>query len=782
MSKEIINNNDEKTLEWLNPLLWAKQDVNKKLTEVLNKAENNEENNDIEDTNNGTDTEEINEDEDLDDEDGEAMFLEIKKMIDNLGFLERVKELVNWFENLLKNGFENEKDKKYIRIIFLQNSKWYWTRFYNIINFCKSKELEKFFTLDQLFKLAALNPDKVFLNNFLEILDLFPISHEEDIDYILENPVILTDNITKKAVKLHNIIEQENNNSKNRNQRNFDFDLTDFKYLKDVELTDEFLDKTLYLMRKKVYFSIKDFPTIQNLEIDNNLNKKLETLTKEGVITHLRAIQQIQNIEIDKELIWKIRELRKCWVTIYSKDLEKIKNLRITKEDTEKLTFAKNNTVEGSPYGDSALFFSIKEAEYIINSTKEEVIKAIENSKKMGFKDNHYVIVKPFINLSDEVIGYCAENKINNIWDIEIIKSLYSMSDRENIREYIKRKKEFLKKNKLLSDEKYIEYFWWKWKFWKHEINQWNIWLCYLYSGFEIIKKMNWFDAYIQSNFLEKEDGWLIRIPFNTWSRIKVNKEEIDKEFTVKIDDFRIRKMNINSNSEFLWFKILEIAFIKNLITKMKNSNITGTWEQENPIDTTITWEKLAYTEWWDTIRTLKQLYSKENVSQWIIAPHYARLKKMKWIWAPDCILDNIKKMVKDTDKRTKKLFELYKTWLITIELSINNQRWNDDSIVIKNAKIVDKSWNEITDNETLNEKDIKISPKWKRSIELMKGHAYSVEKCYINEKWEETLRIVNPWHTGIKFDISLKEAQKIFTREFWAIKIDNLFKEETIN
>ena len=61
--------------------------------------------------------------------------------------------------------------------------------------------------------------------------------------------------------------------------------------------------------------------------------------------------------------------------------------------------------------------------------------------------------------------------------------------------------------------------------------------------------------------------------------------------------------------------------------------------------------------------------------------------------------------------------------------------------------------------------------------VVFFRNHAYSIEKCYKDKNtWEKRVWVVNPRHTGIKFDINLESAKKIFDWDVSYIDIDQFF------
>ena len=251
--------------------------------------------------------------------------------------------------------------------------------------------------------------------------------------------------------------------------------------------------------------------------------------------------------------------------------------------------------------------------------------------------------------------------------------------------------------------------------------------------------------------------------------------------------------MNINSKSEYLWFKILEIAYIKSKIISKSESWIKK-WkgDENNPLDITIDWEMLESVEWGDTIETLQDFLSENSIVQWCINWYnidYWRFEKLNNYKAPEMIIENTKTLVKSKDDRINRVFDLYWTWFIAIELSITPDfdslwswvkkvEWVDDAVFFVNdVKVIDKFWQELNKENLKNIHDILRDKKWNRIVKFITRHAYSVWKCYVDKNWEKRVRVVNPWHTGIKFDLSLEQCKKLFNWEFWVINIDNLFR-----
>ena len=502
-------------------------------------------------------------------------------------------------------------------------------------------------------------------------------------------------------------------------------------------------------------------------------------------------------------------------------DLSQLENaLKITREEIHKIIKIKETCGISSIY--------LENFTELIGLTEEDIQNIKNISKQLWIENptaNNIIMLK---DLSTDVLEYCYKNKIKNTSQINLIKEIYSIRDKEKIKEYILRKKEYLQKNRTLSEDKYVEYFWKKWKHWKHDIQQWKFWLCYIYSVLETLKRMNWFDELIQTNLIENNKWRLVRLPFQTWTWIQVESNEIDKEYFAakEIPDIGTspeaellkqlfgttyyRRIKINSNTESLWIKILEIAYIKNILAKWRiNKNEQGltideqkftqediviwTWSIESPLDLKeINGDLLESIEWWDMIQSLKEIIWEKNLITWTYnvkddIEKKMRLETLKKQKAPKTIIDNTLQYIWRNKKFKDISFDSFKSWFVTIHMSIDEtainkyKKWEKTKykkfISTSDVEILEKNWNKIPKEQLQEKSDITINQKWNIFAKFFPHHAYSIEKCYTKESWEKRIWIVNPWHTEIKFDVPFERCADNFEREIWIIKIDNLFK-----
>ena len=196
-----------------------------------------------------------------------------------------------------------------------------------------------------------------------------------------------------------------------------------------------------------------------------------------------------------------------------------------------------------------------------------------------------------------------------------------------------------------------------------------------------------------------------------------------------------------------------------------------------NTWDIELTWERLKNVESWLPIDALGNIIWKNN----ILNPNER------------IISDN---QIKDI------VFDNYGKWMI-VSLNVSSELCNEkveergkkrqvvlskDAIIINNDKseiksaLEKKNWGWILNKNRSKTvlKDVVIDENWTQNVIFYTNHAYSLERCYIDKStWEKRVWVVNPWHTGIKFDISLEDCKKIFNWEVSYIDIDKLFKQD---
>ena len=540
--------------------------------------------------------------------------------------------------------------------------------------------------------------------------------------------------------------------------------------------------------------------------------KELSEITKEGLERINKNKELIQDITIGEKIdimdLKKLSEISEEWRKNMNENIELIQDIivdfsnevvfatnlkglsEITKEELERIN--KNKESIQDIIGEKIHIMNLKnlskipeEWRKIIQIIKQNIWTPIPLFSNIGIVwlfDSEYWDHKWYweylSKLDEETIDYCKIHDIKGLRMIVMVDKI--MKNSGKIRDYVKRKQEYLKNNRLLNDSEFEKLFWGTWKYGKWEINQTGLWYCYLYTAYEILKKMNFFEALVKTNLKKNEsgDGWYVKLPMwqPDWQWISVSKNEIDKEFDIPYKKWSIKRVLINSDSP-LWFKIMEIAYIKKeLINRDRNTSqeFLDNW------DVLLTWKRLSELEGGKALSALNIL-----------------------IW--DNIINRNSREI-GGDKCVDIVFDNFGKWLIVdlgakIERNPSNEvnlrrYWETDiGVVEKDVRIIDKYKNipiirsgyikkddifeliygENRSNGMLN--DI-IDADDKKQVVFYRNHAYSLEKCYIDkDTWEKRVWIVNPRHTWIKFDISLENAKKIFDWTVAYIDIDKLFR-----
>ncbi len=754
-AKEIINEQISSTLYY-----------GKKPDEEIEKSDKINENDNTLTEENSDDEEDKSKEESI--EDSPLMHL--------INFIKWEYQVFEWdIKSLLIDEELDENKENFLFAVFKNAALWKKPSFYKTVKILREKGVGKEFTFDQIYALSQLSLDDEALQHFIDIIHTIDlVTPEKDIDYLIDNPELFTQEIINKIDEIKEINEELEYSYGHW----IDLNIFDIKKLQYIEITESLKEKIYKIFNIEnptlsEYLDIEDFKILDKIDINEDLIDKLNKLSEQGMNIYAHSLAYISKIDVNEDLIKKMKYIKNLGITLYSNDLSDINNINLDNWNEENLKYYIRKiwkTEENE--------LNIRDLWLAASLNKEEIDKDLEISKKLWLGNKWLIWIRVIHNLPEEVIEYCNKNDFKEIWDIYTAKAFYSLANKDNIRWYIERKDKFSQEKKLLSDEKYTEYFWWKWKFDKDDIRQWWIGLCYMYTCLELFKRMNWFNIFIQSNFIEDEDWWKIRLPLNTWDWIKIHKEEIDKKYKLKYGESEYKRtVSINSDSELLWTKILEIAFIKKLIQNKEEKDFKWDWSKNNPLDIDVTRWRLKDIEWWDTIETLWVLFWYSKILRRDLYNPISAYKKLKKVNAPSFIVNKNKKNIKYYKARTEKLFEFYKTWFIAANIWLSNMY--DEWIILKDVKIVDKYWKEMNKEELEDEPDIIISNNWKITVELLSRHAYSLEKCYIDKDWNKIVRIANPRHTEIKFDIPFKIAQEIFKWEVWAILIDELFKEE---
>lgn len=516
----------------------------------------------------------------------------------------------------------------------------------------------------------------------------------------------------------------------------------------------------------------KHFLYIKGVKIYlKNLLSEKSSKTKSNISSNKRADSLDEELLFKKKLVSEITGLKEEEIIIDQLS-------QFTKEELENIK-ANKDLILDILEEDIIHIWELKE---LSQFTKEE-LENIKGNKDLLLKLKIVTIqeigffnlkILSLCQLDDEVIEYCNSKNIKDLWTILLLGKL--IENNCKIREYLKRKQEYLENNRLLSDYEFEKLFWWAWKHWKWEIHQEDLWYCYLYTTHEVLKKMNFFDVLIKTNLKRSKDWnwWYVRLPMwkPDWLLIYVSEKEINKKFDISSKKSVLRRgVSINSDSP-LWFKIMEIAYIKRkLIDISKHIR----WEFLDTWDVLLTWERISVLEWWRW-QVEEDIYSVLKILIW----------EEKIITLGSNTFNNYTGEPLD-DNCMDIVFDNFRQWLI-VNLSVKG--WGS---IDKKVKL--DSFNVIANRKTIKNRTIKgilrkikiygylrliremVHVDGKNHIVFYRNHAYSLEKCYIDkDTLEKRVWIVNPWHTWVKFDISLEDAKKIFDWRLTYIDIDKLF------
>ncbi len=532
------------------------------------------------------------------------------------------------------------------------------------------------------------------------------------------------------------------------------------------------------------------YKTFKSLEWEEN---KCKLLFENNIEINSESIENIKKIDYEKiiELCKLKKECEKNNIWLWIWELIEVLNSNTTFEDLEIIFPYKQDFKDIQDFNISIFitifsWFNKKNMENIvrkINSLKRyiditmlDLFSVIQpqkwtKSEAEIITDNDiekFKILKDIwlrINITDiEKIRLLTENEISifknikqeidNLWidecSIDEYKVILNIISTKSKKDYIKRKNEYLKNNQTLSNEQFNALFkpsskeyksqnqekgYWIGKYWISDINQWNLWCCYAYTWFELLKKSNFFETFIKTSIKQTNEWWEVKIPLwdLNWHIIKVNKNEIDNTYIWPGN----REIHINSNSS-LWFKILEIAFIKEYIINnnkyaIKPNIQKARDEYKRTQDITITSDLLQILEWGHTIDFFKHIINNNIISSCIIGSSTSKEKKI-------AILNNI-------NKWNVKVW-LYSGWE-TIKIHPKKIKGNNG-----------ESW-------------------W--TYEIIGYHVYSIERTYYDPNTNENIVVfVNPYKTSEKIHITAEECIKYFwRRDITTFNMDKIFNIE---
>ena len=284
------------------------------------------------------------------------------------------------------------------------------------------------------------------------------------------------------------------------------------------------------------------------------------------------------------------------------------------------------------------------------------------------------------------------------------------------------------------------------------EIKQTTLGYCYAYTGFNLLKRSNFFEVMIKTSIRETSEWWEVTVPF--WSRngkiIKVWKQEIHDSYRVLDEDtwtYNFFKSKTTSETS-TWMKVLEIAFIKEYILEQNNLG-----DQDAKSEKTRTTYKQA-------IESAKESFKKTGDFQLngelLWAVEWGRtgdfLNRMIW---ENVVKRTFLKQESDLSKKDA-LFNFINNGTLKIEVGSN-----------KNNPHLKVNWN-------FTIKDI-----WGKKLRLITKHTYSLERVYTTKSWEKVAVISNPRNTHEKIHVNRNDAMtKFHSRDVSYISPQKLFTE----
>ena len=533
-----------------------------------------------------------------------------------------------------------------------------------------------------------------------------------------------------------------------------------YKFLRweELILTDQEVDNLLKIITQ-LWINVSEFNIKQLSEISPEQIEKVLQI-KEG-------LQQLR-IKVDDYNIEKLSE-------ISPEQIEKIMQI---KEGLQQL---------GIKVGD----YNIEKLSEISPEQIEKIMQIKEGLQQLGIKVNEYNIEK-LSEISPSWLKELIKHDIRISSEGELILASQLIWDYNiaTIKGLLERKTKYLEKYQTLPDKKFDELFKWvdltlRWKktiyeqfieminnlliklnlkqiqdlgllqYGKNgiaEIKQTTLGYCYAYTGFNLLKRSNFFEVMIKTSIRETAEWWEVTVPF--WSRngkiIKVWKQEIHDSYRVLDEEtwtYQSKKSKTTSETS-TWMKVLEIAFIKEYILEQNNLG-----DQDAKSEETRTTYKQA-------IESAKESFKKTGDFQLngelLWAVEWGRtgdfLNRMIW---ENVVKRTFLKQESDLSKKDA-LFNFINNGSLKIKVGSN-----------KSNPHLKVDWN-------FTIKDI-----WGKKLTLITKHAYSLERVYTTKTWEKVAVISNPRNTHEKIHVSRNDAMtKFHARDVSYISPQKLFTE----
>ena len=540
----------------------------------------------------------------------------------------------------------------------------------------------------------------------------------------------------------------------------------------------------IQMISKKYKFLRWEELILTDQEVDNLLKIITQLWIKVSEF-NIKQLSEISPEQIEKVL--QIKEgLQQLGIKVNGYNIERLSE--ISPEQIEKIMQIKEGLQQ---LGIKVDEYNIEELSEISPEQIEKIMQIKEGLQQLGIKVDEYNI-EELSEISPSWLKELIKHDIRISSEGELILASQLIWDYNiaTIKGLLERKSKYLEKYQTLSDKKFDELFKWvdltlRWKktiyeqfieminnlliklnlkqtqdlvslqYGKNgiaEIKQTTLGYCYAYTGFNLLKRSNFFEVMIKTSIRETSEWWEVTVPF--WSRngkiIKVWKQEIHDSYRVlneKTWTYKSKESKTTSKTS-TWMKVLEIAFIKEYILE---HNYLG--DQRAKSEETRTTYKQAI-EW--ARESFKKTGDFKLNGELLWAVEWGRtgdfLNRMIW---ENVVKRTFLKQESDLSKKDA-LFNFINNGTLKIEVGSNN--FNPHLKVDWNFTI----------------KDI-----WGKKLTLITDHAYSLERVYTTKTWEKVAVISNPRNTHEKIHVSRNDAMtKFHLRDVSYISPQKLFTE----
>ena len=263
-AKELINEQLSSTLYY-----WKKTDEETEKTEEINGNDNTL-------TEENSDNEEKIEEETI--EDSPLMHL--------INFIKWEYQVFEWeVKSLLIDEELDENKENFLFGVFKNASLWKKPSFYKTVKILREKGVGKEFTFDQIYALSKLSLDDEALQHFIDIIHTIDlVTPEKDIDYLIDNPELFTQEIINKIDEIKGINEELEYSYGHW----IDLNIFDIKKLQYIEITESLKEKIYKIFNIEnptlsEYLDIEDFKILDKIDINEDLIDKLNKLSEQGM-------------------------------------------------------------------------------------------------------------------------------------------------------------------------------------------------------------------------------------------------------------------------------------------------------------------------------------------------------------------------------------------------------------------------------------------------------------------------------------------------------------------